>query len=359
VACQITSKRRVKKPSSKLNSPYLISEVRRKEKSKNCAAKRKKRNYESIAKTKATKGHYNSGRWTRMEHFKFLEALKLFGKEWQKVQQHVFTRTSTQARSHAQKFFVKLDKKQLTLEEFLSRLDIEQLKVDLRLGDAGDSTEYDEDQPLLRIANMKNKGSVMNIALPDETTKLRNAQIKAAEKEHDRNVANQVAVHNMVEIEEEKNIYSGSKRSNLQRKAKLNHAFLHKIQQSKEKEHFKRRRTGKEEEAIVEIEDDTKIRINQYALEEYNDSSSGKEHQDITGVHDYGNEMRKGSQIEDILEGSESVLMDEPGKEFSCFSPCSVENVQESIDVLMADKPKVDDFNVLPQESHQESNLNL
>mmetsp|Transcript_26242 Transcript_26242/g.26149 ORF Transcript_26242/g.26149 Transcript_26242/m.26149 type:complete len:258 (-) Transcript_26242:1028-1801(-) len=53
---------------------------------------------------------YNQGRWTCLEHFKFLEALKKFGKEWQKVQQHVHTRTSTQARSHAQKFFVKLDK---------------------------------------------------------------------------------------------------------------------------------------------------------------------------------------------------------------------------------------------------------
>lgn len=37
----------------------------------------------------------NNGRWTGIEHYKFLEALKLFGKEWQKVQQHVNTRTST------------------------------------------------------------------------------------------------------------------------------------------------------------------------------------------------------------------------------------------------------------------------
>lgn len=251
VACQITSKRRTKKPSSKLNSSYVISEVRKK--SKNCAAKRKKRNYESIAKTKATKGHYNSGRWTRMEHFKFLEALKKFGKEWQKVQQHVFTRTSTQARSHAQKFFVKLEKKQLTLDEFLSRLDIEQLKEDLRLGDAGDSTEYDEDQPLLRIANMKNKGSVMNIALPDENSKARNVQAKASRMEPDRSVANEVALNNMIEKEEEGNIYSGSKRSTMQRKAKMNHAFLHKkYTETYKKESFKRRKTDIEEEAIVE-----------------------------------------------------------------------------------------------------------
>jgi len=51
---------------------------------------------------------------------RFLQALKLFGKEWRKVQQHVGTRTSTQARSHAQKFFVKIEKKQMNLETFLS-----------------------------------------------------------------------------------------------------------------------------------------------------------------------------------------------------------------------------------------------
>ena len=57
-----------------------------------------------------------TGRWTREEHFRFLEALKLFGKEWKRVQMHVGTRSSTQARSHAQKFFVKLEKKNKTLE---------------------------------------------------------------------------------------------------------------------------------------------------------------------------------------------------------------------------------------------------
>ena len=206
-ALPITAKKRSTKKKSKVNSAYVISEVRRKEKPKNCAAKRKKRNYESIAKTKATKSHYNSGRWTRLEHFKFLEALKLFGKEWQKVQQHVFTRTSTQARSHAQKFFVKLEKKQLTLDEFMKRLNIEQLKIDLRLDDAGDSTEYDEDLPLLTIANQKNKGSVMNIALPDDNSKKSNQTSKAIQRSQNKNVQNNSSSNNMVEKQENENIH--------------------------------------------------------------------------------------------------------------------------------------------------------
>jgi len=65
----------------------------------------------SSEKKKAVNGIYKMGRWTKDEHFRFLEALKYFGKEWKKVQEHVGTRTSTQARSHAQKFFNKLEKR--------------------------------------------------------------------------------------------------------------------------------------------------------------------------------------------------------------------------------------------------------
>jgi SHAQKYF class myb-like DNA-binding protein len=53
---------------------------------------------------------YKDGRWTNWEHDRFLEALELFGKDWKKVQKHVGTRTTTQARSHAQKYFAKLEK---------------------------------------------------------------------------------------------------------------------------------------------------------------------------------------------------------------------------------------------------------
>lgn len=62
------------------------------------------------AKSKSDDGSSTNGRWTKEEHERFVEAYKLYGKNWKKVQEYVGTRTTTQARSHAQKYFAKLQK---------------------------------------------------------------------------------------------------------------------------------------------------------------------------------------------------------------------------------------------------------
>lgn len=53
------------------------------------------------------------GRWTEREHLLFLEGIMLYQNEWKNVQNHIKTRSATQARSHAQKFFIKMRKELL------------------------------------------------------------------------------------------------------------------------------------------------------------------------------------------------------------------------------------------------------
>ena len=46
----------------------------------------------------------------RGEHEGFLEAPKLHGRAWKKIEEHIGTKSAVQIRSHAQKFFSKLQR---------------------------------------------------------------------------------------------------------------------------------------------------------------------------------------------------------------------------------------------------------
>ncbi|XP_015967346.1 protein REVEILLE 6 [Arachis duranensis] len=48
--------------------------------------------------------------WTEPEHDKFLEALQLFDRDWKKIGAFVGSKTVIQIRSHAQKYFIKVQK---------------------------------------------------------------------------------------------------------------------------------------------------------------------------------------------------------------------------------------------------------
>lgn len=57
---------------------------------------------------RSKKSVYNIGRWTEEEHRRFIEAILKYGNDWKNVQKHIRTRSSTQSRSHSQKFFLKI-----------------------------------------------------------------------------------------------------------------------------------------------------------------------------------------------------------------------------------------------------------
>ena len=48
------------------------------------------------------------GRWTKEEREKFIEGISLYGTNWKKIDKLIKSRTSSQIRSHAQKFYIKL-----------------------------------------------------------------------------------------------------------------------------------------------------------------------------------------------------------------------------------------------------------
>uniref|UniRef100_A0A7N0T4P8 Uncharacterized protein n=1 Tax=Kalanchoe fedtschenkoi TaxID=63787 RepID=A0A7N0T4P8_KALFE len=52
--------------------------------------------------------------WTDIEHDKFLEALHLFDRDWKKIEAFVSSKTVIQIRSHAQKYFLKIQKNGMT-----------------------------------------------------------------------------------------------------------------------------------------------------------------------------------------------------------------------------------------------------
>ena len=61
--------------------------------------------------------NYSAGRWKSDEHQRFIDAIIKYGNNWRQVQKYVGTRSSTQTRSHAQKFFEKLKRSKLFKKE--------------------------------------------------------------------------------------------------------------------------------------------------------------------------------------------------------------------------------------------------
>ncbi|CAI2383922.1 unnamed protein product [Moneuplotes crassus] len=63
-----------------------------------------------------------TGRWTQDEHKIFVDCLKKYGKDWVMLEKSIPTRTSTQIRSHAQKYFNTI-KEQFRTEDPLGYID--------------------------------------------------------------------------------------------------------------------------------------------------------------------------------------------------------------------------------------------
>ena len=95
--------------SNEENSPNYFSQEKIKSKGNNNYQFNNNINNE-IENENSTNNQFHAGRWTEEEHQKFIDGILEYGNEWKKVQQIIKTRSSTQARSHAQKFFLRVKK---------------------------------------------------------------------------------------------------------------------------------------------------------------------------------------------------------------------------------------------------------
>ena len=66
------------------------------------AKKKKQRKTYTITKPRES--------WTDEEHQRFLDALKLYDRDWKKIETYIRTKSVIQIRSHAQKYFIKMQK---------------------------------------------------------------------------------------------------------------------------------------------------------------------------------------------------------------------------------------------------------
>jgi len=95
----------------------------------------------SLTKPAYKSGNKAAGRWTKEEHQKFIEGLKRYGKNWKQVEEHVGTRNGAQIRSHAQKFFNRLEREfNLKFEDL--NLQSDKLRFEETLKLMGDSPTH-------------------------------------------------------------------------------------------------------------------------------------------------------------------------------------------------------------------------
>lgn len=86
------------------------------------------------------------GRWTEEEQRVFANAVRIYGKRWKKLEQVMGTRTSTQCRSHGQKYFLKLKREQSKSQSAAESANEAEIQLETDLQSENPTEEIDEEQ---------------------------------------------------------------------------------------------------------------------------------------------------------------------------------------------------------------------
>eukprot|EP00189_Rhodosorus_marinus_P012187 CAMPEP_0184740214 /NCGR_PEP_ID=MMETSP0315-20130426/3226_1 /TAXON_ID=101924 /ORGANISM="Rhodosorus marinus, Strain UTEX LB 2760" /LENGTH=177 /DNA_ID=CAMNT_0027209741 /DNA_START=134 /DNA_END=667 /DNA_ORIENTATION=+ len=92
--------------------------------------------------------------WTEEEHSRFVKALAMHGREWKLIEQKVGTKTAVQIRSHAQKYFLRMERmKKSGTPTIRSAVQVLSKSTPAKLSMQLDSVEEDIAQTLLSMRN--------------------------------------------------------------------------------------------------------------------------------------------------------------------------------------------------------------
>ena len=124
--------------------------------------------------------HIKTGRWTSLEHKKFLEGLKIYDKDWKKIAELVGTRNNIQCRTHAQKHFKRIGSnnsfKENNKSVFEELTDEDTEKEEREDSDEIGSAHPESENPNVSVSKVRRKNSNLTEIphLPPEIPRFKN-----------------------------------------------------------------------------------------------------------------------------------------------------------------------------------------
>ena len=181
----------------------------------------------------------NNGRWEKKEHLRFLAGCLLYKNNWKKVETYVRTRTSTQIRSHAQKYLKKLEKKYFS-KDSLNKSPNDSFTDDFNFNEIVLNTKdkNDKNKKDNETNNISNKN---NNEINTNNNLVNNEEEKKNENDNNDIINNEILnnINNNIDIKEEKNSFlkiDGIE--NIGNKTRLSEAKINQLVEDLNKENF-------------------------------------------------------------------------------------------------------------------------